>query len=72
MMDEMVSLSLLLLIFNRREQTGFVNYVTLNVFAIFLREVYLCEIGKLYIFVRNETEKASDEVEWFILHCLSL
>ena len=57
MMDEMVNLNLLLLIFNRREQTGFVNYVTLNILAIFLREVYLCKSGKLCIFVRNETEK---------------
>ena len=65
MIDEMVNLSLLLLIFNRRQQTGFVNYVTLNVFAIFLRKVYLCacHFGKLYIFVRNETVKAFDEVE---------
>ena len=38
------------------------NYVTLNIFAIFLKEVYLCESGKLCIFVRNETEKAFDEV----------
>ena len=72
MMEEMVNLNLLFLIFNRREQTVFVNYVTLNTFAIFLREVYLCESGKLCIFVRNETEKAFDEVKWFILHCLSL
>ena len=54
----MVNLNVLLLIFNRREQTGFVNYVTLTIFANLLREIYLCEIGNLCIFVRNETEKA--------------
>ena len=52
---------------------GYVNYVTLNIFAIFLRGVYLCERCKLYFFVKKSVpEKAFDEVRLFVLHCLSL
>ena len=49
MMDQMVNMDLFLLIFNRRKQAGFVNYITFNIFAICLREVYFCESGKLRI-----------------------
>ena len=43
MIDKMDNMNLYLLMFDRSEQIGYVNYATLNIFAIFLRDVYLCE-----------------------------
>ena len=72
MIYKKVSLNLYILVFNRSEQMDYVNYVTLNSFAIFLRRVYLCERCKLCFFVMYVPENAFYEVRLFIQHCLSL
>ena len=51
---------------------GYVNYVTLNIFANFLRRVFLCKSYMLCFFVIYVPKKAFEDVRLFILYCLSL